>query len=139
MKRIRLAVAALATLFVVPHIAEAGLITYSIQNYPADQEGSTLSGSITTDGNLGILTATDIISWTWTISHPDLPSVTESGSAVFLIQGLIATGQDLVSPRSLDFFRCLRFGSERRRAFGLRQIPDNSGRLRGAYRLARRR
>ena len=49
--RHRLFAAAAATaLIAAAHIAEAGQITYSLQNYAADQNGSTLSGSVTTDG-----------------------------------------------------------------------------------------
>ena len=69
MKRIRLATAAIAILL-VPHLSQAGQITYLIQNYAADQNGSTLSGSVTTDGNLGTLTSADIVAWTWTVTPP---------------------------------------------------------------------
>ena len=65
-----LAAAAATALIAAAHIAEAGQITYSLQNYAADQAGSTLTGSITTDGNLGTLTAADIVSWTWTVTPP---------------------------------------------------------------------
>lgn len=111
MKRIRLAAAAVAILLIVPHIIQAGQITYAIQDYAADQQGSTLSGSITTDGNLGTLTAADIISWRWTISHPGLPTVTDSGSTVLTIQGLVATNQQLLLPAPLPSFTAFDIGS----------------------------
>jgi hypothetical protein len=40
--------------------AAGGNITYLLKNYPADQNGHTVSGSITTDGAIGTLTASDI-------------------------------------------------------------------------------
>jgi hypothetical protein len=48
--------------------ASAGPITYDIANYPADQNGATLTGFITTDGTIGVLTSSDIVSWSWTIT-----------------------------------------------------------------------
>jgi len=100
MKRIRLAAAAIAILLIVPLITQAGQITYEIQNYAADQNGYTLAGSITTDGNLGTLSTSDIVAWTWTISGPGGPPLTGSGapggaSADFLI----ATSQQLLLPQ----------------------------------------
>jgi PEP-CTERM motif len=56
-------------------LASAANIIYPIQNYSADQNGATLSGSITTDGTIGPLAISDILSWTWTI--------TPSGGAPF--------------------------------------------------------
>ncbi len=41
---------------------------YSLVNYPGDQNGWTLSGSITTDGKTGALTSTDVLSWSWTVT-----------------------------------------------------------------------
>ena len=43
----------------------ADTITYLIQNYPADQGGHTLSGTIVTDGKTGALAASNILSWTF--------------------------------------------------------------------------
>jgi hypothetical protein len=74
------AAAAVAMLIAAARTAEAGAITYAIQNYPADQEGYTLSGTITTDGVIGGLAASDIVSWSWTISYPGEPPVTFSSS-----------------------------------------------------------
>ena len=67
-------------LIVSANIAEAGAITYAIENYPADQEGYTFSGTITTDGVIGGLASSDIVSWSWTISYPGEPPVTFSSS-----------------------------------------------------------
>jgi len=58
--------------------AAGGNITYLLKNYPGDQNGNTISGSITTDGVIGTLTASDIKSWsikidstTFSSSDPD--------------------------------------------------------------------
>ena len=75
----------------------AGQITYSLQNYAADQAGSTLTGSITTDGNLGALTAADIVAWTWTITPPAGPPLTLS-DATSTVSLLMATDQQLLLP-----------------------------------------
>jgi hypothetical protein len=57
--------------------ARGGDITYQLVNYPAYQDGWTLSGSITTNGTLGLLTNTDdFLSWTWTVSQSGQPSFT---------------------------------------------------------------
>jgi hypothetical protein len=50
-------------------LAEGGMVTYKIVNYPAQQDGWTLSGTITinTTEASGTLTAKDITSWNWTI------------------------------------------------------------------------
>ena len=96
MTRIRLATAALAILL-VPHLSQAGQITYSIQNYAADQNGSTLSGSVTTDGNLGTLTSADMVAWMWTVTPPAGPPLTLSG-VTSTVSLLMATDQQLLLP-----------------------------------------
>jgi hypothetical protein len=68
MRRIVFAMSLVVMLSALSRIAEAGEITYLIQSYPADQEGAALSGAITTDGVIGILAATDVLSWSWTIT-----------------------------------------------------------------------
>ena len=95
-----LAVAAATALIAAAHIAEAGQITYSLQNYAADQAGSTLTGSITTDGNLGTLTAADIVAWTWTVTPPvGSPFTQSSGPGInTTIENLFATDTQLLLP-----------------------------------------
>ncbi len=63
----------LFTLLSIPQAVMAGSMTYDIVNYPADQNGWTLSGTITTDGKTGDLAPTDILSWTWTITTGGFP------------------------------------------------------------------
>jgi PEP-CTERM motif len=69
MKRAIVIVVAGSLLLGVLGKVEATLITYDFVNYPADQSGWTLSGSITTDGHLGFIGSQDIISWNWTASN----------------------------------------------------------------------
>jgi PEP-CTERM motif len=68
MREFALAVMAFVVMPAFPRICDAGTITYSIQNYPADQNGASLSGTITTDGTIGNLASSDILSWSWTIT-----------------------------------------------------------------------
>jgi hypothetical protein len=97
MRHIGFSVVTTIVLMVFANIAEAGQITYSIQDYPADQQGATLSGTITTDGNLGRLTAADIVAWTWTVTPPTGPPLTLSG-VTSTVSLLMATDQQLLLP-----------------------------------------
>ena len=96
MKRIRLAAVAIAIVMTAV-ISKAGQITYSLQNYATDQAGSTLTGSVTTDGNLGTLTAADIVAWTWTVSPPVGAPFTLSG-VTSTVENLVATDTQLLLP-----------------------------------------
>ena len=75
--------------------ASAGSITYSIQNYPIDQNGAVLNGTIVTNGAIGTLTVSDILSWTWTIIPPGGSAVTvssaDAGSSASVQQLVIAS------------------------------------------------
>ena len=68
MHRFTLQVAMLLTLLTLPPavLANASHITYSILNSPELQNGWTLSGTITTDGTIGQIQGSNILSWTWT-------------------------------------------------------------------------
>jgi len=82
----------LAGIALVPREVNAGSI-YSVQNYPAVQNGYTVSGTITTDGSTGTETNTNFItSFHVTISYPAMddyaPFVFQSGgSTTATIQG----------------------------------------------------
>jgi hypothetical protein len=104
----QIAFSALTTivLMVSGNIAEAGEITYAIQNYPADQQGASLSGTITTDGVTGTLAATDILSWSWTITPaggtPFTLSSSEAGAQVFIFPGSVVSASQsaiTIAPR----------------------------------------
>jgi hypothetical protein len=60
--------------FLATRTAKAGNITYNLASYPADQKGFTLTGSITTDGTIGTLSGTDILSWSVTIDSTTFTS-----------------------------------------------------------------
>ena len=74
MRRFLSAVAVLALFFVSGGSIVAGDITYSIVNDPIDQNGYTLSGTITTDGTIGALAPSDFLSWQ--IRSLDPPALT---------------------------------------------------------------
>ena len=97
MRQFVFAAAAVSVLVAGARTTLAGQITYSLQNYAADQNGSTLTGSITTDGNLGTLTAADIVAWTWTVTPPAGPPLTLSG-VTSTVSLLMATDQQLLLP-----------------------------------------
>jgi hypothetical protein len=110
MKRIRLAAVAIA-IVMTAGISKAGQITYSLQNYATDQAGSThsgsvttftVTGSVTTDGKLGTLTAADIVAWTWTVSPLVGAPFTTSGVAS-TVSLLIATDTQLLLPVGQSF------------------------------------
>ncbi len=86
----------LAALALTPHAAKAGSVTYAIQNYPADQDGHTVSGSITTDGKTGLLDSTDITAWVVTIDTTTFRS-TDPDSATAAL-GVFANATGIVIP-----------------------------------------
>jgi PEP-CTERM motif len=78
----------------------AGFITYNFVNYASLQNGATLSGSITTDGTIGALAASDITSWSVSVtggSNPFSMNSTQIGAAVGTTGsgGLIATASQI--------------------------------------------
>jgi hypothetical protein len=79
-------------------IAKADL-AYSIVNYPADQSGATVSGTIVTDGATGALSASDILSWSWTITPSGGPSYTfsslDANAAVSLYGAVVASSSEI--------------------------------------------
>jgi PEP-CTERM motif len=99
MKRFLRAVGAVVLLLAVPNLAEAGPITYAIQNYPADQNGATVSGTFTSDGKIGDLSKTDITSWTLTITPSWGTAVSVSSSS--LDASLAITGDVVASAFSI--------------------------------------
>jgi hypothetical protein len=81
-------------LLAVPWTARAGPIIYSIQNYPSEQNGHTLSGTVTTDGKIGPLAGSDITSWS--VIFDD--TLTLTGSAVRLEGVVQATSTSITLP-----------------------------------------
>ena len=88
----------LFTLLTLPPAVLAGSTTYNILNHPDYQDGWTLSGTITTDGTIGLLQSSDITSWTWTVTKPGSSQTYRSTepSALTNADGLTATSGGLL-------------------------------------------
>ncbi len=95
MRQLSFATATLCLLLVVPPTTRAGQIIYDIQNYPADQNGHTLSGTITTDGVIGTLTSADIKAWTVTFDNTYTFRLSDVGSGTTVIGDVQATAQTI--------------------------------------------
>ena len=92
---------------VVPPVTRADLI-YNIQNYPSDQSGHALSGTITTDGSIGTLTSSNIVSWVVTFDGTQTFRSTDSG-AFAGVQSLDASSTNLTLSNS-NFASVLNLG-----------------------------
>ncbi|MGC1718172.1 MAG: PEP-CTERM sorting domain-containing protein [Isosphaeraceae bacterium] len=121
MQKTTLIAITLFTLLTLPPAVLAGSMTYDIVNYPADQNGWTLSGTITTDGKIGDLAATDILSWSYTITteQQGVPIAytvesSEEGTSVGT-SGLEATNTELTLPNgeAIGFFGEVMLGYQR--------------------------
>jgi hypothetical protein len=66
--RLASGVAVMAMVFLVNHGATAAPITYNLVNVPSAQNGYSLLGQITTNGYLGTLSTSDIVSWEYRIT-----------------------------------------------------------------------
>ena len=104
LKRIGLVAVVFGLLGVKSSLVHGNLI-YNIQDHASYQNGWTLSGTITTDGNLGVLTAADILSWSVTISNGSTTlSFDDGGQNVGLFAGyssfygITATSSQLYAP-----------------------------------------
>lgn len=114
MGRFTVAAAALVALLAAPCFCNAGLITYSIQNYPADQNGANVSGTITTDGTIGNLSAGDILSWSWTITPAGGTaftfSSTEGTSRLYVSGSVVASPSEItIAEPSLGYENAFEF------------------------------
>ena len=94
-RRFIVALALLAGIIFAPRAVRAD-ITYMFQNYPADQQNYgarySLTGQIVTDGATGNLSASDILSWTVTITNTATDQIYGAyggGSSSVYIEGLI--------------------------------------------------
>lgn len=63
---------ALAIALLISSTPALAAVTYKLVDYPQYQNGWTLSGSITTDGATGDITAGHIKAWDWTITQGNL-------------------------------------------------------------------
>ena len=70
---------------------EAG-ITYDLVNHPSIQNDYTLTGSITTDGTLGGLAGSNIVSWLFSVTNgTDTYSNSSTTGSLFLFMNVTAT------------------------------------------------
>jgi hypothetical protein len=100
MRHVIASTAVLIILLVVPQTTQAD-VTYTIQNYPADQNGHTVSGTITTDGHIGPLTEADITSWTVTFDNTFTFRSTDAGAATGVLGDVQATSTSITLGASL--------------------------------------
>jgi hypothetical protein len=85
-----LALFLLAEAAIAPRPAHADL-TYSLVNYPAEQGGHTLSGNITTDGTIGVLSTGDIVAWSVTIDESTFTSTDPLAGPLVVGDQLVAS------------------------------------------------
>jgi hypothetical protein len=100
MHRFTLQAVMLFTLLTLPPAVMAAR-TYDLQSGPSLPMGWTLSGTITTDGTIGTIQATNILSWTWTMTSgvsSFTVSSTDPGAAVWTSTGITSTGAALLVP-----------------------------------------
>src|SRR5205809_103420 len=62
-------IAALATFFITTSASRGENITYNFLPYDAVHPGISFSGSITTNGHIGTLAASDIVGWQFTLAR----------------------------------------------------------------------
>ena len=89
----------LFTLLTLPPAVMADRM-YDLQSGPS-LLGGILSGTITTDGTIGRIQSTNILSWTWTFTGGGSSftvSSTDPGAAVWTSTGLTSTGAALLVP-----------------------------------------
>lgn len=79
--------------------AQAGPITYQINDYTAVQQGYTISGSITTDGTIGGLNPGNITAWTWTLSEGvtvyGTTSSSDAGAGILFFGAITASATEI--------------------------------------------
>jgi hypothetical protein len=96
---------------------------YQIENYAPLQNGWTLSGQITTDTNTGILTSSDILSWSYSESNGALSYAFSSTNPVSFTS---VAGDVIVTPTAIEIPAQPVFqpsGSAATNVFGLDYYP----------------
>ncbi len=83
MRRCTFAIVLLIAFLAFPAAVSADM-TYILNSFAADQNGWTLTGSITTDGTIGVLAKSDFVSWTWTVTEGSSSSTYSSTDAALL-------------------------------------------------------
>ncbi|MGA2704220.1 MAG: hypothetical protein ABSH35_24380 [Isosphaeraceae bacterium] len=92
---------------------------YAIQNYPSDQNGHTVSGTIATDGHIGQITSADITSWSVTFDSTFTFRSTDPGADIGSLGVVQATATNLSLSSPSVGFNQLEFG-----IFGTAGAPD---------------
>lgn len=95
-----LKIGALALITCGVSTAQAASITYSIIDNPSVENGWTVSGTITTDGTLGTLSRSNILSWAYTFTKGATVESWSSSdpTAASAVEGLVATSTQLILP-----------------------------------------
>ena len=86
MKRLIAGFVSVAFVLVSFSVATAS-ITYNLLDYPSDENGCTLTGSITTDGTIGPISVNNILSWTFTITDGNQSETYVNGYDNYLFYG----------------------------------------------------
>jgi hypothetical protein len=86
---------------------------YSLVDYPTLEQGWTLSGTITTDGNTGTLNPGDILAWSWKLSKSGSSDVTIDNTTGFLTPQGQTPGLFAVSGSNLILVDGQGFAAER--------------------------
>lgn len=74
----------------------AGPIIYDLDNYASEQNGWTLSGTITTDGTIGTLTGANITAWNFSETNGATTySLSSDTGALLVLDNLVATSTEL--------------------------------------------
>jgi len=108
-------VLAAAMMVLVPQMAAADIM-YNLVSYPADQNGYALSGHITTNGKIGPLSVSDILSWSYQATDGTHTVTGTSESTVpfstWLYGVIEATVDQLLLPDGTNNSLMLHYGSE---------------------------
>jgi hypothetical protein len=74
-------------------------IVYTIVNDVVDQNGHDLIGTITTDGTLGTINASNIVAWSYTVTGPNgfTANSTDPGATIAM-SSITAVGNELLVP-----------------------------------------
>jgi hypothetical protein len=89
-----------AFIFAFPTQVAADTV-YNLVDYPADQNGYTLSGYIVTDGKIGTLSSSNIKSWSFSINNGIYPPFSYNGGngvKEFEYSSVIATTTQILLP-----------------------------------------
>ncbi len=123
MRRFYLASIALTVVLFLSKSVVAGSITYNVIDYPDQQDGYHVSGTITTDGTIGALTASNFLSWSLLVTNGSESHLISSadpgpGPQVTVVGDVEATASTLYLPTDvpvdqLNYILILRGGTNR--------------------------